>query len=56
MGAMVMGVISGWNAIGVGLGVEPGVGTPLLAARFFEEPLTDPVAIFLTILAVMLSC
>lgn len=51
---MVMGVISGWNAIGVGLGVEPGVGTPLLAARFFEEPLTDPVAIFLTILAVML--
>ena len=51
---MGMGVIGGWNAIGVGLGVGPGVGTPLLAARFFEEPLTDPVAIFLTILAVML--
>lgn len=50
MGVMMVG----WVAMGSEPLVALGRIVPVLASQFFKEPITDPVAVFLTILAVML--
>ena len=51
---MVMGVTGGWIfRVGESF-LGQGVSVPPLASQLFKEPITDPVAVFLTILAVML--
>lgn len=51
---MVMGVMGGWVSMGYERLMGQGLSVPVLASQFFNEPITDPVAVFLTILAVML--